>query len=57
MGVNERRDVPFLVQMSWAVLDYHRVQRCRRCHPDGWCPRVAVARARILAWRRVKDRW
>ncbi|MDG4806772.1 hypothetical protein O7634_08400 [Micromonospora sp. WMMD1120] len=48
--------IPFVVELSWTVVDYHRVQRCVRCHPDGWCPRAAVARARILAWRRAVAR-
>ncbi|MER5458070.1 MULTISPECIES: hypothetical protein [unclassified Micromonospora] len=54
--MNESR-VPVEVELSWAVIDGHRIRRCLRCHADGWCPRVAVARARILAWRRVREPW
>ncbi|MBY8870718.1 hypothetical protein K7640_02535 [Micromonospora sp. PLK6-60] len=51
----ERPEVPFLVQVAWFVLDDHTFKRCAWCHPDGWCPRVALSRAQILAWRRVRD--
>lgn len=57
VAVTRWREAPFEVQVAWTVIDYHLVQRCRRCHPDGWCPRIAVARARILAWRRVRHLW
>ncbi|MEU6020879.1 hypothetical protein [Micromonospora sp. NPDC047134] len=30
------------------------IERCHRCYPDGWCPRVAVSRAWVLAWLRVR---
>jgi hypothetical protein len=48
-------EVPFFVQVAWFVLDAHTVKRCHRCSPDGWCPRVAVSRARLLAWRKVRN--
>ncbi|MEH1013393.1 hypothetical protein V6U90_09800 [Micromonospora sp. CPCC 206060] len=48
------REVPFEVQLAGYCLDFHVHNRCAKCGPDGWCPRVAVARARIIAWRRSR---
>ncbi|MEU2168299.1 hypothetical protein ACH47V_23755 [Micromonospora chersina] len=48
------REVPFLVEAAGTCIDFHRHSRCRRCHPTGWCPVLAAARARIVAWRRTR---
>ncbi|GIJ28084.1 hypothetical protein Vqi01_32460 [Micromonospora qiuiae] len=53
--MTERPEMPFLVQVAWFILDDHRVKRCPRCHLDGWCPRVAVSRAQVLAWQQVRN--
>ncbi len=45
------KETPFVVQMAGYVLDFHVRNRCPKCR-DGWCPRVVLAQARIIAWRR-----
>ncbi|WP_091065714.1 hypothetical protein [Micromonospora humi] len=57
MTPERRLDTPLLVALSWAIIDYHLAYTCARCRPYGWCPRVVVARARIRAWRRVREQW
>ncbi|MCZ7435310.1 hypothetical protein O7598_02790 [Micromonospora sp. WMMC241] len=57
MTPEQRLDTPFLVALSWAIVDYHLAYTCSRCRPYGWCPRVVVARARIRAWGRVREQW
>ncbi|WP_433387129.1 hypothetical protein [Micromonospora sp. KLBMP9576] len=51
----ESRQVPFLVEVAWFVIDDHHVKPCHWCHPDSWCPRFTAARARLLAWRLAGD--
>ncbi|MBO4207124.1 hypothetical protein [Micromonospora echinofusca] len=49
-------EAPFVIQLAGYVLDFHQRNRCRRCGPDGWCPRVAMARAQLTVWRQRKQR-
>lgn len=44
------REALFVVLMAGYVLDFHQHNRCSKCLDD-WCPRVAMARARIIVWR------
>ncbi|WBB78647.1 hypothetical protein O7606_20900 [Micromonospora sp. WMMD882] len=46
------RRTPYLVQLAWYVLEYHRHHRCPECADGDSCPAVRVARSRITAWRR-----
>lgn len=49
-----RREVPFLVQLAWSSLDYHRHKRCNRCAEADPCPSVGEARATIKEWRQAR---
>ncbi|WP_281899684.1 hypothetical protein [Micromonospora humidisoli] len=49
------RTVPFLIELAWRCLDYHRHARCGKCTATGFCPAAEAARTRIRAWRRYRS--
>ncbi|WP_231931683.1 hypothetical protein [Micromonospora echinospora] len=50
------RRTPQTVQTAWYVLEYHRHHRCPYCTDSGWCQDVQIARTRITAWYRYRQR-
>ncbi|WP_433233787.1 hypothetical protein ACQP2H_10585 [Micromonospora sp. CA-248260] len=52
--MSEWDDAPFLISLSWALLDFHKHSRCHKCAEMGFCPMQEAARNRIRMWRRYR---
>lgn len=51
------RQLPYLVELAWGCLDYHRHSCCWMCTESGFCPMKEAARNRIREWRRYRAVW
>ncbi|WDZ85910.1 hypothetical protein [Micromonospora cathayae] len=48
------RRTPYLIQLAWYTLEFHRHHTCTHCTRSGWCSAVQVARTRLTAWYRYR---